>query len=71
MLFYIMSDHSEILRVIRHYRHLDLGNCPNKFGNHCVKGTISVTEADLKASTLHSIREAYKRATKLPVHCLP
>jgi len=31
--FFIMSDHCEILRVIRHIRHLDLGNRSNKFGN--------------------------------------
>jgi len=36
MLFCIMSDHCEILRVIRHNRYLDLGNGWNKFGNHCV-----------------------------------
>ena len=28
-----MSNHCEILRVIRHNRHLDLGNGLNKFGN--------------------------------------
>jgi len=35
MLFCIMSDHCEVLRVIRHNRCLDLGNGSNKFGNHC------------------------------------
>jgi len=37
MLFCIMSDHSQILRVIRHNRYLDLGNGSNMFGNHCFK----------------------------------
>ena len=32
-----MSDHCELLRVIRHNRCLDLGNGSNKFGNHCSK----------------------------------
>jgi len=30
-----MSDHCEILGVIRHNRCLDLGNGSKKFGNHC------------------------------------
>jgi len=34
MFFYIMSDHCEILWVIRHSCYLDLGNSSNKFGNH-------------------------------------
>ena len=32
---FIMSDHCEILRVIRHNRYPGLGNGSNKFGNHC------------------------------------
>jgi len=35
MLFYSLNDHCEILRVIRHNRHLDLGNVSNKYRNHC------------------------------------
>ena len=35
-----MSDHCEILWVIRHNRCLDLGNDWNKFGNHCSRSTL-------------------------------
>jgi len=34
MLFYIMCDHCEILRVIRLNCYLDLGSGSNRFGNH-------------------------------------
>jgi len=40
MLFCIMSDHCEILRVIRDNRYLDLGNDSKKFGNHWPKPRI-------------------------------
>ena len=39
MLFYILSDHCEILGVIRHNRYLDLGNGSNKFGKHWYMGS--------------------------------
>jgi len=32
-----MSDHCEILRVVRHNRYLDLVRGSNKFGNHWPK----------------------------------
>jgi len=38
MLLHIMSNHCEILRVVRHNRYLHLGNSMNKFGNHWGKG---------------------------------
>ena len=34
MFFCFMSDHCEILRVIRHNRYLDLGNGSKVFGNN-------------------------------------
>ena len=33
-MFFYYNDLCEILRVIKHNRHLDLGNSSNKFGNH-------------------------------------
>jgi len=37
LLFYIVSDNCEILRVIRCNHYLDLGNGSNKFGNQYLK----------------------------------
>jgi len=39
-----MSDHCEILRIVRHNRYLDLGNGSNKFGNHCPITSLQVTD---------------------------
>jgi len=37
MLFYIMKNHSQVLRAITHNRYLDLGNGSNKLGNHWLR----------------------------------
>ena len=37
VLFCIMSDHCEMLRGVKHNRHLDLGNGSNKFRDHYFK----------------------------------
>jgi len=42
MLFCIMSDHCEILMVIRHKRHLDLSYGQNKFGNHWIRAILQL-----------------------------
>ena len=39
-----MSEHCELLRVIRHNCYHDLGNGSNKFGYHCFSGTGMVVE---------------------------
>ena len=37
--FRVISDHCDILRVIRHNRYFGSGNVSNKFGNHCCRYT--------------------------------
>ena len=51
MLFCIVSDHCEILRVIRHNRYLDQGNDSKVFGNHWFN------RYRISQSNLHSLRE--------------
>jgi len=50
MLLCIMSDHCEILRVIRHNRYLDLGNGSKKLGNHWSK--LKIRSISLEASSV-------------------
>jgi len=51
-----MSDHCEILWVIRPNRYLELGNGSKKFGNHCFKWKLNkhfLIEVDHNDQTTH------------------